>query len=44
MAEKKAPKRSGFDAPAYGRPIRDDEKLVKLPNGNYKLVKKNTKK
>ena len=37
---KATPKKSGFDAPVYGRRIKPDEKLVKQPNGKFKIVKK----
>jgi len=44
MANKKenktTPKKSGFDAPVYGRRLKPDEKLVKQPNGLLKIVKK----
>ena len=44
MADKKTtkntPKTSGFNAPAYGKPLKPDEKLVKQPNGRLKIVKK----
>ena len=43
MTDKKI-KRSGFDAPVIGRMLKPDEKLVKQPNGNLKIVKKNNKK
>ena len=33
-------KHSGFEAPVYGRMVQDDEELIKMPNGNFKLVKK----
>lgn len=36
----KTTKKSGFDAPVYGQVLKDNEKLVKQPNGNYKIVKK----
>lgn len=44
MADKKNNKKSGFDAPVYGRVVRDDEELVRQPNGLLKLVKKTPKK
>lgn len=41
---KKNNAKSGFDAPVGGRVIKEDEELVKQPNGNYKIVKKTNKK
>ena len=40
---KKNTNKTGFNAPVYGRKVADNEKLVKLPNGNYKLVKQTKK-
>lgn len=31
---------TGFAAPAYGRPIKDNEKVIVQPNGRRKIVKK----
>ena len=42
MADKT--KKSGFNAPAIGTPLKKGEKLVKQPNGLYKLVKDTKKK
>jgi len=39
-AKKNAKKKSGFDAPAYGRMLKPDEKFEKMPNGLLKIVKK----
>ena len=39
-AKKNAKQKSGFDAPAYGRMLKPDEKFEKMPNGLLKIVKK----